>query len=293
MHLVCLGVMKKMLLTWTSGKHKLSLSDITKISDRMIQFQKYIPSDFARKPRSLKDIKHFKATEFRMFILYIGPAVLSGILEKEKYKHFLMFHSAIYILVSKLSNEKDWVEYAGYLLNQFVVDVEKLYYREILTYNMHTLKHLHKDAEIFGSLDHFSAFEFENYMQHIKRLLRSKNADLSQMVKRISELATFKKCETSAGLTLKYSTKERDNCYLTASNEVCCIQKLADDKKTATVVFFDKIKNCKSYPFRSSLIDAFLCCELKRVNVISCDELCKKMIKLPVKNRFMCIPLCN
>jgi len=153
-------------------------------------------------------------------------------------------------LVSKLSYEREWVDYAGSLLKQFVIDVEKLYYKEILTYNMHTLTHLHKDCEIFGSLDNFSAFEFENYMQHLKRLLRANNNHLSQMVRRISEIGISKDTGKSKSVPTSYSVKQRDNCHLTASYEVCCIKQLSDDKKTATVVYFEKKKCCKMYPFR-------------------------------------------
>jgi len=57
MHLVCLGVMKKLLLTWTFGKQKLSPSCIHEISKKMIACKYYVTNEFARKPRSLKDLR--------------------------------------------------------------------------------------------------------------------------------------------------------------------------------------------------------------------------------------------
>ena len=53
MHLVCLGVMRKLLLVWSCGKHKLSRSDLNLISERMINLQKFVPKEFARRPRGL------------------------------------------------------------------------------------------------------------------------------------------------------------------------------------------------------------------------------------------------
>lgn len=112
----------------------------------MISLKKFTPSDFARKPRPFAELKHFKATEFRLFVLYIGPVVLKGVLDPPKFKHFMLFHSAIYIMASRASIDKEWVEYAGALLDQFVEECESLYFREILTYNMHSLKHLSSDV---------------------------------------------------------------------------------------------------------------------------------------------------
>jgi hypothetical protein len=50
MHMCCLGVMKRLLLVWSNGKHKLSRNQLTLISERLISFKKFIPSNFARKP---------------------------------------------------------------------------------------------------------------------------------------------------------------------------------------------------------------------------------------------------
>ncbi|ODM88970.1 hypothetical protein Ocin01_17712 [Orchesella cincta] len=83
MHLVCLGVMKKLLLIWMRGDIKifrLSSSQIERISERLISFRGYIPAIFSRKPRTLRDIDRWKATELRQFLMYTGPPALKGIL---------------------------------------------------------------------------------------------------------------------------------------------------------------------------------------------------------------------
>lgn len=106
MHLCLLGTMKKLLLVWTEGKrpHKLSSVQQKIISDRLINFRVQVPKEFARKCRGINDLKHWKATEFRLFLLYVGPATLRNILDAKKYEHFLLFHSAMYILVCSLLN---------------------------------------------------------------------------------------------------------------------------------------------------------------------------------------------
>lgn len=100
--------MKKLLLTWTAGKKpfKLARRDLNLISTRLLTVKNFISTDFNRKCRSLTDLKHWKATEFRMFVLYVGPVVLWKILDKDRYQHFLLLHAAIYILVSEAATDK-------------------------------------------------------------------------------------------------------------------------------------------------------------------------------------------
>lgn len=78
MHLVLLGIIKKLILLWLAGPAKviLSASKIDSISIKLIELQISQPSEFARRTRSLKDIKFRKATEFRSFLLYTGTIVL-------------------------------------------------------------------------------------------------------------------------------------------------------------------------------------------------------------------------
>jgi hypothetical protein len=51
-----------------------------------------------------------------------------------------------------------------------------------MVYNVHSLIHLADDALLYGNFDCVSAFEFENYMQQIKKLLRSKCLPLEQVI---------------------------------------------------------------------------------------------------------------
>lgn len=57
MHLVCLGVVKKMIVNlWMNGKppNKFSFREISDISDSLLQLVPYIPYEFCRKPRAFK-----------------------------------------------------------------------------------------------------------------------------------------------------------------------------------------------------------------------------------------------
>ncbi|XP_050065784.1 uncharacterized protein LOC126554801 [Aphis gossypii] len=67
MHLICLGVVKKLLVnTWCFGRppHKLQSRSVNIISDALLNLINYIPNEFVRKPRPIKEAKRYKATDF-------------------------------------------------------------------------------------------------------------------------------------------------------------------------------------------------------------------------------------
>lgn len=182
MHLCCLGVMRKLLQSWCKGPltpYKLSSGLVLKLSSRLIEMRNFIPSEFNRKSRSLDELDTWKATEFRTFLLYLGPLVLIDVLDQAKYNNFLKFSIAVRIL---LSNNRSWYAYAEQLLSQFFEEIGKLYSEKFWVYNVHSLLHLVDDAKRFGSLDGVSAFKFENYMQTLKRMVRSRANELAQVV---------------------------------------------------------------------------------------------------------------
>lgn len=144
MHLVCLGVVKK-LSAWIHGKFsrltKLSVRSISQISTRLKTLATYCPSDFVRRPRSLDACTKYKATEFRQFLLYTGPVVTYGILSQEVYTHFLFLHAAIRILILT-SPSKICLNFADLALHKFVNRCDNLYGPTFNSYNVHGLIHL-------------------------------------------------------------------------------------------------------------------------------------------------------
>ncbi|XP_055927964.1 uncharacterized protein LOC129959167 [Argiope bruennichi] len=189
MHLVCLGVMRKLLVSWIRGPLGIRLCsrDIDILSNNLISFAKYIPNELPRKPRSLREVDRWKATEFRMFLLYLGPIVLKNLLSHDCYAHFLSLHIAIRILSNKVCIAEH-LPYARQLLLNFVKKGRSLYGPEFLVYNVHNLIHLGDDVEKYGPLDSFSSFPFENYLGQLKGLLRTPNKPLQQIYRRILEM---------------------------------------------------------------------------------------------------------
>ncbi|KAJ8928081.1 hypothetical protein NQ314_019379 [Rhamnusium bicolor] len=161
MHLVCLGVVKKMLVTlWCCGKPstKLSFHVINGISEFLLNISKNVPLEFNRKPRSLNEVKRWKATEFRMFLFYIGPVALKNKLSSDRYLNFLSLHVAMIILSSK--NHFSLIDYAADLLKYYVNTFKILYGAEHISHNVHNLLHLTDDVKKFGPLDNFTSLLF-------------------------------------------------------------------------------------------------------------------------------------
>lgn len=186
MHLVCLGVMKKLLSAWVYGKYsrlsKLSGRSISIMCARLNTLKEYCPSDFSRKPRSLDACSKYKATEFRQFLLYTGLVVTYGILNDQVYKHFLFLHSAIRILISN-SPSKLQIRFAELALRS-----ENLYGSTFNSYNVHGLLHLTNDVRHLGSLDTFSAFPYENNMSIFRKYCRKPELPLQQFFNRMTEI---------------------------------------------------------------------------------------------------------
>lgn len=75
MHLVLLGLMKRLLAFWVKGNQEVRLfkEDINNINERLKVVYKSIPYEFSRKPRLITEYDRWKAVELRMFLLYYGP----------------------------------------------------------------------------------------------------------------------------------------------------------------------------------------------------------------------------
>ncbi|XP_050434163.1 uncharacterized protein LOC126841626 [Adelges cooleyi] len=188
MHNCCQGVMKRLLELWVKGKKDVRLSDqsIKEINSSIQNLRSYTPSEFCRLPRPLNDLEFYKATEFRLFLLYSGPIALKGKLKKKNYLHFMLFSFAIRLLICKetciVYNEQ-----ALKFLKLFVNNFSILYGEHLVTYNVHSLIHLPRYVLIHGPLDNFSCFRYENYLQELKKSIKCAKYPLQEAFNRIKE----------------------------------------------------------------------------------------------------------
>ena len=188
MHLVCLGVTRRLLVLWMKGPLfcRQGTGFIAQVTTGILDLKAYMPREFLRKGRPLEEVERWKATEFRQFLLYLGPVILKAKLPDHFYKHFMLLSVAIYCLASPMFC-RQYCEYAKQLICLFVSQVGVLYGETQYVYNIHALVHLADDVSRFGALDIFSSFAFESFLGKLKRLVRKPNFPLQQIIRRLSE----------------------------------------------------------------------------------------------------------
>jgi hypothetical protein len=262
MHQTCLGVMKRMIVCWLSGPTPVKLSSF-QISDinRQIQgFKSILTTEFTRKLRPLSDYKYWKATEFRMFLVYAGFFVLRNNMQHNFFEHFMCLSVAINILLStSLSQKDEYKTFAHELLIYFVQTSRRLYGDQFLVYNVHSLIHLRREVELFGKLDNSSAFIFENFMQRLKRMVRSGRNPLVQVSQRIKEFNAFgsycyrvPSYDTQLRL---FPTSSPNNCAVLSDG--CCCQVVSCVGENVACIIFKHTEPVYSRPCDSRVLGVF------------------------------------
>lgn len=198
MHLVCLGVTKKLILLRlgiiknSPTSVRLQSKKVIDVNKQMLSLKHSICIDFSRLPRGLNEVLRWKATEFRQFLLYTGPVVLKNIINDNCYLHFVCLHIDFRILLTQNSST-DLINFVEKLLIYFVNEFEELYGRQFVSLNIHGLLHVVADYKKYGPLDNCSFFPFENYMKTLKKMIRKHEKPLEQVMNRYNEYQTFRK----------------------------------------------------------------------------------------------------
>ncbi|KAB0795928.1 hypothetical protein PPYR_09989 [Photinus pyralis] len=320
MHNICLGVMRKLLNFWMSGPlpTRLGSKTINAMSARLESLRNYIPVEFNRKPRSLSELQRWKATEFRSFLLYLGPVVLNNLIDPSLYEQFLLLHSSITILISSKHISNLGTALAKELLILFIQHCESVYGEEFLIYNVHMLCHISDDVDLFGALDNFSAFPFENCLGRLKSLIKSPRKPLQQLCRRLLELEFSFTVQESNPLhsllvqhdhcngplpsdksinDFKQFKRNADSYCIIGNNAVVQIHNILVNVKNEIFVVGKQFKSKTSlykYPFESKKLNIFVINNLSnKFEVWSATTLIGKFIVYPVpsKNSTVSFPI--
>lgn len=308
MHLCCLGVMKKLLLLWIKGPLNVRIPNllVQKISRLMLEQSLNQPKEFQRRVRGLDCLANWKATEFRTFLIYVGPIVLKDILHESLYQHFMMFSIAIRILVDP-SRYDSFNSIANTLLQSFVQNFEYMYDVSFISYNVHNLIHLAACCLMYGPADNFSAFPFETKLGQIKRLVKHGRKSLQQVVNRLTESMNFKlntkpltpyKLSKNVKNTESYSevyypqftfnSTDKNKWFLTKNNHIVEFHSVSLAKTTKKpIILGRKLKTASDFfelPIKSSALNIYMstgnefdAMDFYTIENVKCKLFCLKM----------------
>ena len=189
MHGVCLGVMKTLLTIWFDKKNKDQEYSYFQRRGEVNNLLRVItPTVFvSRVPRSLDELPHWKASEFRNFLLYWGLPVLRHILTRQHFAHFCLLARSVFIL-SKEGISMDEIQTADTALLLFVENFKDLYGARYLTLNLHQLVHLADCVRHAGPLYVNNCFIFEDLNGFIVKHIHGTQGIVTQITNIISML---------------------------------------------------------------------------------------------------------
>ena len=276
-------------------------------------------AEFNRKPASFFELRAWKATSYRLFLLYLGPVILSSNLSHDYVKHFNCLSFAIRILCDSddyLRNN----DAAAQQLKYYVQHFKDLYTENYMVPNVHAMLHLAADAKEYSPLDSFSAFVFENNNQFIKRLLKKFENPLQQIHRRLVEKrrSSSKRekphdnwpkllMKLYCGIplncnnphkklkfeTYELSIKRPDNCCILKNGDVVIISHIGKRNGEA-VIIGKKVINKKvieNYPIDSTMVGIFQITKLSDMQVYEALKIKKKAVMFDYKEKTYVVPL--
>lgn len=188
MHNILFGQVKTCVIRWTEGagpaKLKPKLIQIISAAITELNF----PSEFPRKCQRLEDIKRWKATELKNFLLY-GFYAVRHQFPKNIQDHFLKLSCAIKLMCCP-KTYKSYLHVVRSLLSSYFDECKNVYGLTHYTLNTHLLTHVHEEAlELNAPIFEDSCFIYENALWGRKKLLKFGQNPLEQLIRRDEELA--------------------------------------------------------------------------------------------------------
>lgn len=316
MHLSCQGVLKTLMNFWintTSQPYSLNREQKAEINYRILMIRRQLVSDFVRKPRTLDEFSHYKATEFRQILLYTGPFLFKNVLKQQYFDHFMLLCAGHRILCHPKNCTVQNEQAEDYLI-QFVNDFKHLYGAQFLVYNFHVLIHLARECIHFQQpLDYFSAFSYENFLQKIIKMLKRAPLPLEQFRNRVQEQFSFRpdlftKVHRKKNRTVRipgtdeyeelfteeclYLTVESNDSFILNDNEIFQIQNI-NKHGAHFVLTCRKIEGLLSFYGNSSTYGLYFCSELifsNELTQLNASE-CSKVQRLCINDVYMLIPM--
>ena len=219
MHLVCLGVVKKLFKLAFQADNRMRIIDhqrLKELNQHLLETQ--VPSEFSRRTRPV-DFSNYKAEEWRNMILIYFPFIVNCLATSPD--EALLWSILAFIVRANILNfdrySQVWVEVDMEKLVQiFYRKFESMYGKASCSYNIHVFSHLTK-LRALGPLTTTSAFAFEDLYGILQRCYQSgtsstgKQAFQNYFLKKL----TFHQCEKTISFSCKQTKKRQDGIVCT------------------------------------------------------------------------------
>jgi hypothetical protein len=232
MHLVYLGVTRRLFHYYFTNVNnvfqvcRVPPSKLKVLNEIIENSKKYFPKEFNRTIRTLDALDHFKASEFRNFLMYAGPVIFKKFLHKVYYDHFLLLHFSMYVFSSPFCSR--YFPYAKASLRKFLRECNDLFGKQIVTYNFHVLSHLPLFISLYGTIDTFSCFPFENHLSILKRRIKSSSNVFKHSINTLDDIRQIF-CEVPTCSTPYFSSCSPNNCAILNDNSLVMIDIVKTD----------------------------------------------------------------
>jgi hypothetical protein len=198
MHTALLGVLRSLTLMILDSKNHaedyyLGPDKQSQIVTRFMNCK--VPYEVNRSTRDLKDIPHWKANEWKTWLIVCIP-ILKGILKDQYLDHLSKFVMAISIMMGDKISLDD-LSFADSLLKKFCNDAPILYGLQVCTYNVHLLNHFAQCVRNWGPLWAYSLFQFENANGELTKLFSGTRQICMQIVKKVCILQKVRNTSSS------------------------------------------------------------------------------------------------
>ena len=217
MHQVYHGVVRRTVMSWFDAKSILPALKVEDFDKMLLKLK--TPSSITRKPRTLKDRFDYKATEWKNFVLYYCPFVITA-LPRNYQKHFLLLSFSLHILNSENASRPD-LQAAHLACLKFLEGLPQLYGENNCTYNAHILSHLATFYQWWGPLWAYSAFRFEDGIRQLNFYHHGANRVNIQTVKHYVLHHSVQQMCTNA-FNHESASEEKKTLYAKLSGIIFC-----------------------------------------------------------------------
>ncbi|CAF1107638.1 unnamed protein product [Didymodactylos carnosus] len=191
MHTVYLCHAKKLLVRI---QPVITKENILKINQKL-QSINYI-HDILRRPRSFSNVKKWKTSEVRLFILCIGLAIFAEFLSEEIIGDLALYNIILRLLHDYWDNDKNLNDSIVSLLKIYIKNLSNkvdcdLYPPELLTISTHTHLHLPLQCRKFGRLNWLTNFAFESFLGYLKAFVKGSSGAGNKLLLHLFQTSLF------------------------------------------------------------------------------------------------------